>query len=197
MWQLNVNVTFSSTSSSSSVPVNEGGGSPLQTEPADSWWKCRLHGLAATFICLARALTYLSVVNMLGRVMEEGGEEKKWANERITNIKLCVPVFACVCVHILLFIKWRFRIQASACQCLNPSMHFQELSLRFGLRNELHTHSQSSQLSSKTHLYTYMRKNNSHTHTWKHMSPAFFHPPHIHANSTEHRVLGFIRTPYA
>lgn len=32
---------------------------------------------AATFICLARALTDLSVINILERVMEEGGEEKK------------------------------------------------------------------------------------------------------------------------
>ncbi len=38
---------------------------------------------AATFICLARALTDLSVINILERGMKEGGEERR--NEGITK----------------------------------------------------------------------------------------------------------------
>lgn len=81
---------------------------------------------AATFICLVRALTDLSVKNILERVMEEGGEEKKWRNNREggwdpSDIYHCVCV--CARVRIFLFIKARFGIQASACQCLNPSMY--------------------------------------------------------------------------
>lgn len=74
MWQLNVKVPFPSNSSSSSTLVHEA--HFKQSLPsADESIACMAQ--AVTFICLVRALTDLSVKNILERVMEEGVENKK------------------------------------------------------------------------------------------------------------------------
>lgn len=55
-----------------------------------------------TFICLARALTDLSVIKILEEVVEERGEEKKCRNNRGGRVRpsdICTSVCVCACVY--------------------------------------------------------------------------------------------------
>lgn len=94
---------------------------------------------AATFICLARALTDLSVTNILERVMEEGGEEKKWGNNRSggwrhlqTFLVVAEWVGGCisVCVYVFSYSLKQdsgFRlplVSAWTRQCISGSCHW-------------------------------------------------------------------------
>lgn len=99
MWWLSLNVTFPSTSSSSSALIHKWGGGDFKPSLPSADESDASMAQATTFIGLATALIDLSIINILERVMEEGGEKMEWGNNREGG-EWDLQTFICVCMTV-------------------------------------------------------------------------------------------------
>ena len=141
---------------------------------------------AATFICLARALTDQSVINIQERVMEDWGGEKKWGNNREGGrvrpsdiYSVCVGGGGGGCEWSFLFIKTApLLVNAWIHHCISSSCQWDVASRMSYTPTLTHCNCHIRFISTPT---VYVRKpalhTHTHTHTRAHTCPLPYPPP--------------------